>query len=233
MQVIDNVERSVKPVIAAVNGVCMGGGLELALGCNYRIATQDALLALPEVKIGLLPGAGGTQRLPRAMGAEKALQMIVSGEPISAGDALKHGLVARIVPNTSFNGVLEFAREIARKGKHPKLRDQSATLSSGQASDVFWRSSDASCKTLARVTRADALHRGRRGCGQAAVRTRTGARAQTLSNSCNRTNRRRCATCFSPSVPHRRFPMCRTTRERARSTEPGSSVSARWEVALR
>ena len=68
---IDNVERSAKPVIAAVNGVCMGGGLELALGCHYRIATQDALFALPEVKIGLLPGAGGTQRLPRAIGAEK------------------------------------------------------------------------------------------------------------------------------------------------------------------
>ena len=114
LQLIDNVERSVKPVIAAVNGVCMGGGLELALGCHYRIATQDALLALPEVKIGLLPGAGGTQRLPRAIGAEKALQMIVSGDPISAGEALKHGLVKRIVPNTSFDGVLEFARDIAR-----------------------------------------------------------------------------------------------------------------------
>ena len=126
------------------------------------------MLALPEVKIGLLPGAGGTQRLPRAMGAEKALQMIVSGEPISAGDA-EAWSVARIVPNTSFNGVLEFAREIARKGKHPKLRDQSATLSSGQASDVFWRSSDASCKTRAGYPRRSALHRGRRGCGQAAV----------------------------------------------------------------
>jgi 3-hydroxyacyl-CoA dehydrogenase len=72
------------------------------------------------------------------MSAEKALQMIVSGEPISAGDALKHGLVARIVSKTSFDGVLEFAREIARKGKHPKLRDQAATLSGGQASDSFF-----------------------------------------------------------------------------------------------
>jgi len=138
LQVIDNVERSAKPVIAAVNGVCMGGGLELALGCHYRIATQDALLALPEVKIGLLPGAGGTQRLPRAIGAAKALQMIVSGEPVGAGDALKHGLVARIVPNTSFSGVLEFAREIARKSKHPKLRDQAAALPDGQAIDAFF-----------------------------------------------------------------------------------------------
>ena len=97
LQVIDNVERSTKPVIAAVNGICMGGGLELALGCHYRIATQDALFALPEVKIGLLPGAGGTQRLPRAIGVETALQMIVSGEPIDATAALKHGLVSRKV----------------------------------------------------------------------------------------------------------------------------------------
>jgi 3-hydroxyacyl-CoA dehydrogenase len=138
LQVIDNVERSAKPVIAAVNGICMGGGLELALGCHYRIATHDALFALPEVKIGLLPGAGGTQRLPRAVGAEKALQMIISGEPISDSDALKHGLITHIVSNTSFDGVLQFASETARSSKHPKLRDQSATLSDGQAADAFF-----------------------------------------------------------------------------------------------
>ena len=73
LQLIEQVESSPKPVIAAINGVCMGGGLELSLGCNYRIATPDASMGLPEVKIGLLPGAGGTQRLPRAVGAEKGL----------------------------------------------------------------------------------------------------------------------------------------------------------------
>ena len=137
-QVIDNVEGSSKPVVAAINGICMGGGLELALGCHYRIATPDALLALPEVKIGLLPGAGGTQRLPRAVGVEQALQMIVSGEPMSASDALKHELVARIVGNKSFDAVLEFAGEIARRSKHPKLRDQTAVLRGGQAVDAFF-----------------------------------------------------------------------------------------------
>ncbi|MGZ5302386.1 MAG: enoyl-CoA hydratase/isomerase family protein, partial [Actinomycetota bacterium] len=65
LQLIEQVESSAKPVIAAINGICMGGGLELSLGCNYRIATPDASMGLPEVKIGLLPGAGGTQRLPR------------------------------------------------------------------------------------------------------------------------------------------------------------------------
>ena len=138
LQVIDNVERSTKPVIAAVNGVCMGGGLELALGCHYRIATQDALFALPEVKIGLLPGAGGTQRLPRAIGVGQALQMIVTGEPIDANAALKHGLVSSLVANTSFDGVLEFANGIARKAKHSRLREQPATLPDGQAADSFF-----------------------------------------------------------------------------------------------
>ncbi len=132
-------KQSTKPVIAAVNGICMGGGLELALGCHYRLATQDALFALPEVKIGLLPGAGGTQRLPRAIGVEPALQMIVSGEPIDATTALKNGLVSRKVSNTSFEGVLEFANEVARKNKHPRLREQSAALTPGQDRDAFFK----------------------------------------------------------------------------------------------
>jgi 3-hydroxyacyl-CoA dehydrogenase len=68
-------------VVAAINGVCMGGGLELSLGCHYRVAAPGVDVALPEVKIGLIPGAGGTQRLPRVLGVETALNMIVSGEP--------------------------------------------------------------------------------------------------------------------------------------------------------
>jgi 3-hydroxyacyl-CoA dehydrogenase len=80
--VIHNVEYSAKPVIAAISGVCMGGGLELALGCHYRVAAAGAKIALPEVKLGLLPGAGGTQRLPRLLGAEAAMNMIVSGATV-------------------------------------------------------------------------------------------------------------------------------------------------------
>ncbi len=78
--VIDAIEKSSKPVIAALNGLAMGGGLELALGCHYRVAVLGALVAMPEVKLGLIPGAGGTQRLPRAIGVDAALEMIVSGE---------------------------------------------------------------------------------------------------------------------------------------------------------
>ena len=82
MTVISTVEGSAKPVIAAIGGICMGGGLELALGCHYRVAAAGAKIALPEVKLGLLPGAGGTQRLPRVIGAEAALNMIVSGATV-------------------------------------------------------------------------------------------------------------------------------------------------------
>ena len=82
--VILAIENSSKPVVAAVHSVCMGGGLELALGCHYRIAAPGCSVALPEVKLGLLPGAGGTQRLPRALGVEPALNMIVSGEPVKS-----------------------------------------------------------------------------------------------------------------------------------------------------
>jgi 3-hydroxyacyl-CoA dehydrogenase len=77
-------EKSPKPVVAAMHSVVMGGGLELALGCHYRVAAPGAQIALPEVKIGLMPGAGGTQRLPRVLGVETALNMIVSGEPVKS-----------------------------------------------------------------------------------------------------------------------------------------------------
>jgi 3-hydroxyacyl-CoA dehydrogenase len=131
LQLIEQIERSPKPVVAAINGICMGGGLELALGCNYRVATPDASMGLPEVKIGLLPGAGGTQRLPRAVGAEKSLRMITTGEPITSDDALKSGLVERIVDRASFDDVLSFAREVAARRSLPKLRDCKVALPAG------------------------------------------------------------------------------------------------------
>jgi 3-hydroxyacyl-CoA dehydrogenase len=131
LQLIEQIERSPKPVVAAINGICMGGGLELALGCNYRVATPDASMGLPEVKIGLLPGAGGTQRLPRAVGAEKSLRMITTGEPIASDDALKSGLVERIVDRASFDDVLSFAREVAARRSLPKLRDCKVALPAG------------------------------------------------------------------------------------------------------
>ncbi|GAB7555345.1 3-hydroxyacyl-CoA dehydrogenase NAD-binding domain-containing protein [Novosphingobium sp. 11B] len=97
--VLAAIEACPKPVIAAINGTALGGGLEVALACHYRVALASAKLGLPEVKLGILPGAGGTQRLPRLIGVEAALKMIVSGDPVSAAKALASGLVDKVVEN--------------------------------------------------------------------------------------------------------------------------------------
>ena len=108
--VIRTAEASGKPVVAAIRGVCMGGGLELALGCHFRVASPDALIALPEVKLGLLPGAGGTQRLPRVVGVERAMRMIVSGASVRAAELRGSHLFHDIVEGDLLDGALAFAR---------------------------------------------------------------------------------------------------------------------------
>ena len=120
LSVILRVENTTKPVVAAVHSVCMGGGLELALGAHYRIAAPGCNVALPEVKLGLIPGAGGTQRLPRVLGVEAALNMIVSGEPVKSemlaqlpGQKLFDKLAAS--PESLAEEALAFAREMAAK----------------------------------------------------------------------------------------------------------------------
>lgn len=114
---LDLIEKSSKPVLAAINGVALGGGLELALACHYRIASSLAKMGLPEVKLGILPGAGGTQRLPRVIGVGPALSMIVGGEPIDAEEALSLGLVDRLSSPEEFDtAILNYAREIIRLG---------------------------------------------------------------------------------------------------------------------
>jgi 3-hydroxyacyl-CoA dehydrogenase len=127
--VINRIDGCNKPVIAAIHGVALGGGLEVALGCHFRIATKDAKLGLPEVKLGLLPGAGGTQRLPRAVGPELAVRMILSGEPISAAAALSSGLIDEIVDGSAATGGETFARTIlAEEIPIRRLRDDDSKL---------------------------------------------------------------------------------------------------------
>ena len=123
------VEASAKPVLAAMHSVAMGGGLELALGCHYRVATRDTRVALPEVRLGLLPGAGGTQRLPRALGVEKALDMIVGGEPVQASALAAlpgQKLFDRLVDGEVLGAALSLAAEVAGRRPLPLLRRLSA-----------------------------------------------------------------------------------------------------------
>ena len=142
--VIQMIENSSKPVVAAIHSVCMGGGLELALGCHYRVAAPGCSVALPEVKLGLLPGAGGTQRLPRALGVETALNMIVSGEPV------KSELLAQIPGQKLFDKMsasadtladeaLAFAQAVADIRPLPLVRDLPCKHRNGDAYFQFAR----------------------------------------------------------------------------------------------
>ncbi|MEO8937873.1 MAG: 3-hydroxyacyl-CoA dehydrogenase NAD-binding domain-containing protein [Burkholderiaceae bacterium] len=121
--VIELIENATKPVVAAINGIAMGGGLELALGCHYRVAVAGAQIALPEVKLGILPGAGGTQRLPRVVGVELALNMIVSGTPIPSEKLAKTALFDRMIEGDVVERAIAFAHEIADRRPLPKIRD--------------------------------------------------------------------------------------------------------------
>jgi len=115
--VIREIERNEKPVIAAMHGVAMGGGLELALGCHYRVAAPGTQISLPEVKLGLLPGAGGTQRLPRAVGLEAALNLIVSGSSMPAEKLAKTDLLDEVIEGDLLAGAVAFASRVARSGR--------------------------------------------------------------------------------------------------------------------
>jgi 3-hydroxyacyl-CoA dehydrogenase len=121
IDLIETLDAMPKPTIAAMHGTPLGGGLELALGCHFRIAAPGTRLGLPEIKLGLLPGAGGTQRLPRLVGVDKALGMILSGDPIPAKDALASGLVDEIVEGDLTQWALAFARRVVAK-KRPLRR---------------------------------------------------------------------------------------------------------------
>ncbi|MBZ4210745.1 MAG: enoyl-CoA hydratase/isomerase family protein, partial [Rhodoferax sp.] len=144
LSVIAAIEKSSKPVVAAIHSVVMGGGLELALGCHYRVAAPGTSVALPEVKLGLLPGAGGTQRLPRALGVEPALNMIVSGEPIKSemlamlpGQKLFDKMAASA--ETLLDEAMNYARSVADVRPMPLVRDLPCRHPQGDAYFQFAR----------------------------------------------------------------------------------------------
>ena len=115
-KLIADFEASPKPVVVAIHGTALGGGLEVALGCHYRVAVPSAQLGLPEVKLGILPGAGGTQRMPRVIGVKAAMDMIISGDPIPAAKAKEVGLVDAIIDGDLLAGAIKFAETVAIPG---------------------------------------------------------------------------------------------------------------------
>ena len=135
-------ENTPKPVVAAIHTVCMGGGLELALGCHYRVVSPGAQIALPEVKLGLVPGAGGTQRLPRVLGVETALNMVVKGDPVKSEvlAALPgQKLFDRVIEGDLLEGACAFAREVADLRPLPLVRNLKASHPQGDAYFAFAR----------------------------------------------------------------------------------------------
>ncbi|MDA0339652.1 MAG: 3-hydroxyacyl-CoA dehydrogenase NAD-binding domain-containing protein [Proteobacteria bacterium] len=120
----ESMEYASKPVIAAIHGTALGGGLETALACHYRVAIPSAKVGLPEVKLGLLPGAGGTQRLPRLIGPERAAKVIVDGNPLSATEAASLGIIDAVIDGDLKDGAIAYAKALVAEGKGPRrIRD--------------------------------------------------------------------------------------------------------------
>jgi 3-hydroxyacyl-CoA dehydrogenase len=133
-EILGALEEGAKPVVMALHGTTLGGGLELAMAGHYRVAVPDAQMGQPEVNLGIIPGAEGTQRLPRLVGVEKAIEMCVTGKPIKAAEALQLGLIDQIVEADLVTGAARFARAAAaRGGPHPRTRERSDKLPSPAA----------------------------------------------------------------------------------------------------
>ena len=134
---LKEIEFSKKPVLAAINGTALGGGLETALVCNYRMGTNKAIVGLPEVNLGLLPGAGGTQRLPRLIGPSQALKMMIAGTPMSAKKALQQGIIDAISENSLMDDAIAFLQEKIGLdlNEHPKVRDKNEKVLEARGDD--------------------------------------------------------------------------------------------------
>src|SRR5277367_5009038 len=125
------VEDCKKPIVVAIHGTAFGGGLELAMACHYRVAAPSAQVGQPEVKLGIIPGAGGTQRLPRLAGVTAAVEMCTDGKPVSAEKALALGIVDKLIDGDLLAGAIAFAREVASKPA-PKTRERNGKLGTAE-----------------------------------------------------------------------------------------------------
>ena len=166
---LKNMETSAKPIVAAINGTAFGGGLEVALCCDYRVAAPTAPLGLPEVKLGLLPGAGGTQRLPRLIGAEAAIKAIVSGDPILAPQALEMGVVDKVAEGDVVAAAIAYAEELIKQGSPTrKVRDQNDKIAADKGKPELFQQAAAN---LAKTHRGQFAPAQILKCIEAAVNT--------------------------------------------------------------
>ena len=178
-QVVDIIENCSKPVVAAIHGTALGGGLEVALACHYRVALPSAKLGTPEVKLGLLPGAGGTQRLPRVAGVRKALEMCAGGNPISAKDAFDCGLVDRLIEDDLIPHAVGYAEEVRDVRPLPKSSER-AVQDQRVRPDGVRGLPQGECPQVPRLRRSGSQHPRRRILLQEALRGRRHRRAQAV-----------------------------------------------------
>ncbi|MDD5335503.1 MAG: 3-hydroxyacyl-CoA dehydrogenase NAD-binding domain-containing protein [Rhodoferax sp.] len=136
-EVLRLIEDSAVPVVAAVHGTALGAGTEIALACHYRVAQESARFGLPELSLGIIPGAGGTQRLPRVVPLELALDMMLSGKPLPAGKAKDAGLVDAVLEGEIVPAAIAYARELVRRGAGPRRTREQAVKGAAQASELF------------------------------------------------------------------------------------------------
>jgi 3-hydroxyacyl-CoA dehydrogenase len=136
-EVLRLIEDSPVPVVAALHGTVMGGGLETAIACHYRLAQEDTRLGLPEITLGIIPGAGGTQRMPRLVGLEPALEMMLSGRPLSVAQAQKIGLVDAAVAGDVTAAAITHARELVAAGKGPRRTRELSIAGAEKAAEIF------------------------------------------------------------------------------------------------
>ncbi|HME10703.1 MAG TPA: 3-hydroxyacyl-CoA dehydrogenase NAD-binding domain-containing protein, partial [Bryobacteraceae bacterium] len=150
-EILNTIEKSNKPVVAAIHGTAFGGGLETAMACHYRVAVADAQVGQPEVKLGIIPGAAGTQRLPRLAGIQKAVEMCATGDPVKAPDALKAGILDQIVEGDLLAGAIAFAK--SKAGQPPRrTRDLTEKLGTPEVNaPVFAAARDAARKRARNV----------------------------------------------------------------------------------
>ncbi len=151
LDVIKSIEDCPKPTVAAIHGTAFGGGLEVAMGFHYRVAIASAQVGQPEVKLGIIPGAAGTQRLPRLAGVAKAVQMCADGNPISAKDALAAGIIDSIVEGDLLTGAIAFVKEKIASGEQPpKTRERNEKLGDAATNAPIFEAARAQAKKTAR-----------------------------------------------------------------------------------
>jgi 3-hydroxyacyl-CoA dehydrogenase len=178
-QLLQTIENSTVPVVAAIHGTALGGGLETAMACHYRIAAPDAKLGLPEVALGLLPGAGGTQWAPRLIGVQAALDLMLSGKPIGAAQAREAGLVDRIADGDLLQAALAYARQLVDSGAGPRRTSDRPVKADHLPADFFAATRAAVAKTTRKLPAPQRII----DCVEAAV-TRPVADAFALERQC-------------------------------------------------